>query len=73
MVATPDGLYQDAENLADPSNHLKEKFGIVIGSGRHGQTYLYWDEDELYELPVSLDVGPSMGPQPRISCRANPL
>ncbi|HUX44799.1 MAG TPA: multiheme c-type cytochrome [Terracidiphilus sp.] len=53
MVAAPDGFYQDAVNLADPGNHLKEKFGITIGSGRHGQTYLYWDEDELYELPVS--------------------
>lgn len=28
-------------------------FGIVIGSGRKGQTYLYWDENKLYQLPVS--------------------
>lgn len=28
-------------------------FDIVIGSGRKGQTYLYWDGDMLYQLPVS--------------------
>lgn len=53
MVAAPDGFYQNAVNLADPSNHLSERFDIVIGSGRHGQTYLYWDDNELYELPAS--------------------
>ena len=26
---------------------------LVIGSGRKGQTYLYWREDLLYQLPVS--------------------
>jgi hypothetical protein len=30
-----------------------EEFGIVIGSGRKGQTYLFWDADRLYQLPVS--------------------
>ena len=28
-------------------------FGVVIGSGRKGQTYLYWDKNNLYQLPVS--------------------
>lgn len=28
-------------------------FGIVVGSGRKGQTYLYWDKNNLYQLPVS--------------------
>jgi hypothetical protein len=28
-------------------------FGIVVGSGRKGQTYLYWDQDKLFQLPVS--------------------
>ena len=28
-------------------------FDIVIGSGRKGQTYLYWDSSMLYQLPVS--------------------
>ena len=26
---------------------------IVTGSGNHGQSYLYWQGDELYEMPVS--------------------
>lgn len=30
-----------------------EEFGIVVGSGHKGQTYLYWKGDELFELPVS--------------------
>lgn len=28
-------------------------FDIVIGSGRKGQTYLYWNDNELFQLPVS--------------------
>ncbi len=28
-------------------------FGVVIGSGRKGQTYLYWDSAKLFQLPVS--------------------
>ncbi len=53
MVAGRDGFYQNAVNLAHPENHLTERMDIVIGSGRHGQTYLYWQGDQLYELPVS--------------------
>ena len=53
MVSAPNGFYQTAVNLANPSNQLTEPFNIVIGSGRHGQTYLYWQDDELYELPAS--------------------
>jgi hypothetical protein len=30
-----------------------EKIDLVIGSGRKGQTFLYWRGDELFELPVS--------------------
>lgn len=29
-----------------------EPFAFVIGSGRHGQSYLAWAEDKLYQLPV---------------------
>jgi Cytochrome c554 and c-prime len=53
MIAEPDGLYQNAVNLANPGEHLAERFDIVIGSGRHGQSYLYWDHDQLYQLPAS--------------------
>jgi nitrate/TMAO reductase-like tetraheme cytochrome c subunit len=30
-----------------------EPFDIVIGSGRKGQSYLYWDSVRLFQLPVS--------------------
>ena len=30
-----------------------EKFDLVIGSGSKGQTYLFWKENELYQLPVA--------------------
>ena len=35
------------------SEYRREPFDIVIGSGRKGQTYLYWRDDKLYQLPVS--------------------
>ncbi|MHA4806800.1 multiheme c-type cytochrome [Flavitalea flava] len=31
----------------------REPFDMVIGSGRKGQTYLYWNGRELFQLPVS--------------------
>jgi len=31
----------------------REAFDIVIGSGRKGQSYLYWDSGKLFQLPVS--------------------
>src|SRR5215510_8461937 len=36
-----------------------EPFDIVIGSGRKGQSYLYWKEGLLFQLPVSylVDIG----------------
>jgi len=52
MVAASEGFYQKAVNLADQSQ-LAERFDIVIGSGRHGQSYLYWHDDLLYEMPAS--------------------
>jgi cytochrome c554/c'-like protein len=30
-----------------------EPIDLVIGSGRKGQTYLYWNRDRLFQLPVS--------------------
>jgi Cytochrome c554 and c-prime len=32
------------------------RFDIVVGSGKNGQTYLYWKGDYLYQLPVSYYV-----------------
>ena len=31
----------------------REPFDIVIGSGRKGQTYLFWNDNDLFQLPVS--------------------
>lgn len=31
----------------------KHPFDITIGSGKRGQTYLYWDQNSLFQLPVS--------------------
>jgi hypothetical protein len=55
MIAAADGFYQSVVDISDPQN-LKgraERFDVVVGSGRHGQTYLYWTGNDLYELPVS--------------------
>ncbi|HEY6899723.1 MAG TPA: multiheme c-type cytochrome [Puia sp.] len=30
-----------------------EPFDVVIGSGRKGQSYLYWDSVRLFQLPIS--------------------
>ena len=31
-------------------------FGVVIGSGRKAQTFLYWYDDNVFQLPVSYSV-----------------
>ncbi len=31
----------------------KQYFDIVIGSGRKGQSYLYWKGNQLFQLPIS--------------------
>lgn len=33
--------------------YQREPFDMVIGSGRKGQTYLYWKDNDLFQLPVS--------------------
>lgn len=55
MIAADDGFFQSAVNIHDPQklSGQAEKFDVVVGSGRHGQTYLYWKGDRLFELPVS--------------------
>ncbi|HLZ85782.1 MAG TPA: multiheme c-type cytochrome [Puia sp.] len=47
-------FYQTA--LLNGNPFESEAFGIVIGSGRKGQTYLYWDGNRLFQLPVSYFV-----------------
>jgi hypothetical protein len=54
MDAAHGSFYQTAVFGKPPNTKERsEAFGLVIGSGRKGQTYLYWKEDELFELPVS--------------------
>lgn len=55
MIASDDGLFQSAVNLKDPQNPtgIAHRFDLVVGSGRRGQTFLYWDGDRLFELPIS--------------------
>jgi hypothetical protein len=55
MDAKPDGFFQTAVlGTAPDTVSMSQRFDLVIGSGRKGQTYLYWDKvDRLYQLPVS--------------------
>ncbi|MGK2864164.1 MAG: multiheme c-type cytochrome [Chitinophagaceae bacterium] len=46
-----EGFFQTA--LINGIEMQSEPFDVVIGSGRKGQTYLFWNEDKLYQLPVS--------------------
>ena len=52
MEHRKDGFYQTA---SDTKQNLSrsERFGVVIGSGRKGQSYLYWSHGVLLQLPVS--------------------
>ena len=55
MAAKEDGFYQIGLFGQQPElNLLSGRFDLVVGSGRKGQTYLYWGEDDrLFQLPVS--------------------
>ena len=51
-----DGRFlQSALDITDTAHvrAFSEPIDIVVGSGRKGHTYLYWDEDKLFELPIS--------------------
>lgn len=49
---TADGVaYQTA--LVNGVAYQTQPFDITVGSGRKGQTYLYWNNNYLYQLPVS--------------------
>jgi hypothetical protein len=55
MEARNDGLFQTGVLGTPPDTiSVSERFDLVIGSGRKGQTYLYWGkDDQLFQLPVS--------------------
>lgn len=54
MDARQNGFFQTA--IVDQGRNTyshTERFDIITGSGNHGQSYLYWRGDRLYQLPVS--------------------
>ncbi len=55
MEANETDFFQKAVVRTSPSQVMSrtERIDVVIGSGRKGQTYLYWDDDKLFQLPVS--------------------
>lgn len=55
MSATEAGHFQKAVRTVSPTRvgHRAERFDLVIGSGRKGQTYAFWKSNLLFQLPVS--------------------
>jgi hypothetical protein len=51
MEQRDSNFYQTA--FHNGHKYRSEAFGVVIGSGRKGQSYLYWKGKKLYQLPVS--------------------
>jgi hypothetical protein len=55
MTASKEGYFETAVGELLPFQKVTrtERIDIVLGSGRKGQTYLFWRDNELFELPVS--------------------
>ena len=56
MEALPDGRFRQVAFVgrAEPFSVSGEAaIDVVVGSGRKGQTYLHWQGDGLFQLPVS--------------------
>jgi hypothetical protein len=54
MDSKADGFYQSSISAVPPFTPPRsERIDVVIGSGRVGQSYLYWKNDRLFQLPVS--------------------
>jgi Cytochrome c554 and c-prime len=54
MEAKDDGFSQTAvQGIAPYTTSRTEPFGLVVGSGGKGQTFLFWKSDLLFQLPVS--------------------
>jgi hypothetical protein len=53
VIPGPDGLYQKLNVERGGRRYIhEERMDLVIGSGKLGQTFLYWEGDALYELPI---------------------
>jgi hypothetical protein len=54
LEADSSGYYQTAvAGSGKDSVTQRERVGLVVGSGRKGQTFLYWRGDQLFQLPLS--------------------
>ncbi|HSY65218.1 MAG TPA: multiheme c-type cytochrome [Terriglobales bacterium] len=54
MEARDEAFYQTAVQGVQPYlSSRSERFGLVVGSGGKGQTFLFWKGDLLFQLPVS--------------------
>jgi hypothetical protein len=51
MEKRKDGFYQ-VEYFRDEEKRA-QRFDIVVGSGNIGQSYLYWTDNRLYQLPIT--------------------
>jgi hypothetical protein len=52
MERRADGFYQTGIDSTN-ARAATARFDLVVGSGRRGQSYLYWRQGLLFELPVS--------------------
>jgi Cytochrome c554 and c-prime len=54
-IEAKDGSYVESAftGFGSDLQERTEKIDVITGSGRRGQTYLYWEGDRLFELPVS--------------------
>jgi Cytochrome c554 and c-prime len=54
MDAKASGFYETAVFWQPPNQKTRtERIDFVTGSGEKGQTYLYWQGNQLFQLPVS--------------------
>lgn len=56
MNAQAGGVFTETARYQKLSGEMQEltlPMDLIIGSGRKGHTYLYWNGDQLFELPVS--------------------
>lgn len=56
MEQRADGYYQTGFDTPHRASR-RERFDLTVGSGRVGQSYLYWKEGFLFQLPVSTLAG----------------
>ncbi len=54
MLADSKGFYQSRVSTKGSDTVVRtERIAYVAGSGRKGQSFLYWSEDQVFHLPVS--------------------